>query len=98
MISPRTPRMLYGPPGPAWAGLAVCLGACAETQPPSLYFAGAYFPAWMLCAGLGVLVGLLARALMLATGLAERLPLQLWLCSALGLLAALAAARYGFDR
>jgi YtcA family len=98
MTSRHIPRVVKGPVGSGWAALPLCLAACAEPQSPSLYFAGAYFPAWMLCAGIGVLVALLARAVMVASGLAERLPLQLWLCSAIGLLAALAAARYGFDR
>lgn len=83
------------------AGLAASLllaqAGCGGTHVPSLSLAGAYFPAWMLCLGIGVVVALVARAAMLATGLAERLPLQLWLCSALGLAAALAVARIWFD-
>jgi YtcA family len=98
MTAQHFSRIMKDPVGFRWAALPLCLAACGEAQSPSLYFAGAYFPAWMLCAGIGILVALLARAAMVASGLAERLPLQLWLCSAIGLLAALAAARYGFDR
>jgi len=90
--------MRKAPPRASWVGVPLCLAACADPQSPSLSLAGAYFPAWLLCAGIGILVALLARAAMLASGLAERLPLQLWLSAAIGLLAALAASRYGFDR
>jgi hypothetical protein len=78
------------------ASLLLAQAGCSGAHAPSLPFAGAYFPAWMFCLGFGVLVALLARAAMLATGLAERLPLQLFVSTAVGLIAALALARFWF--
>ena len=58
------------------------LGGC--TGAPALVLAGAYFPAWLVCALLGVAAAVLARVLMLRSGYAQTLPWQLWVCSALG--------------
>jgi hypothetical protein len=63
--------------------LALLPGACRCA--PSIEVAGAYFPAW-LCIGLLVVVGaMLARLAMMASGLAEEMPLQLFVCLAIGL-------------
>lgn len=75
----------------------IALVGCGRASPPTLSFAGAYFPAWMLCLGISVVVALLARTVMLATGLSERLPFQLFLCSAIGAIAAFSIARVWFD-
>ena len=53
---------------------------------PSLTVAGAYFPAWLLCALAGVAGALVARSVMITTGLAQSLPLQLPVCAAIGTL------------
>lgn len=55
---------------------------------PSIAVAGAYFPAWLACALAAIFGALLARAGMLASGLAEVLPIQLLVCIAIGLLVA----------
>ena len=59
------------------------------TGAPSLTIAGAYFPAWLLCAILAVLVALLARVFMVATRLSNYIPFQLAVCFSIGIIAAL---------
>jgi hypothetical protein len=67
----------------ALAGLmAGCTGA------PSFAFAGAYFPAWLACALAGVAVALAAHIVFVAAGLAQTLPLQLFVCVSVGAAAA----------
>jgi YtcA family len=53
---------------------------------PSVTVAGAYFPAWLVCALIGALAAVLARAIFVATGLAQALPLQLLVCVSAGVL------------
>jgi hypothetical protein len=50
---------------------------------------GAFFPAWMFCALLGILAAIGVRLVFVASGLANLLPFQLLVCSSLGLCAAL---------
>jgi hypothetical protein len=57
---------------------------------PSVTIAGAYFPAWLFCAILAVVVAVVTRVLMVATGLARLLPLQLAVCISIGILVAVA--------
>lgn len=71
--------------GPVLA-LALLPGACRGA--PSVEVAGAYFPAWLSCALVAVVGAILARAAMVATGLAEVIPLQLFVCFSIGLLVA----------
>ena len=56
---------------------------------PSLTIAGAYFPAWLLCAVVAVVVAALIRVLMIATGLARYIPYQLAVCCSVGVIVAL---------
>lgn len=63
----------------ATAGLACgCAGA------PSITVAGAYFPAWLACALIGVAAALAARVVLSVSGLVSVLPLTLLVCSAVG--------------
>lgn len=50
---------------------------------------GAFFPAWMFCALLGILAAISVRLVFVASGLASLLPFQLLVCSSLELCAAL---------
>lgn len=75
---------------------ALLLGGCAGA--PSFVLFGAYFPAWMLCAGIGLLVAIAARVGLVASGLAQALPAQLFLCVAIGVLAAAVAWLVWFGR
>ena len=67
------------------------LSGCASSGAPSFVIVGAYFPAWMLCAVLGIVAAIVARAVFVATGLSAVLPFQLLVCSAIGLICALLA-------
>jgi len=61
--------------------LVLSLGGCGA---PNYNLFGAFFPAWMLCALLGIACALAARTAFVATGLSNELPHQLALCSAVG--------------
>ena len=64
------------------------LTGCSLRGAPSFVLFGTFFPAWMLVAGIGILVAIGTRAGMVATGLAEVLPLQLLVCCSAGLIVA----------
>ena len=67
---------------------ALALGGCATRGAPSYTLFGAYFPAWMFCAGIGLAAAVVARAFFEATGLAYVLPFQLFVCASIGVCAA----------
>jgi hypothetical protein len=75
------------------AGLAalpmLSLCGCSETGAPSLDIFGAFFPAWLLCAVLGIFVALGVRIFFAARNLTDVLPFQLPLCTSLGAIFAL---------
>ena len=54
---------------------------------PDFYIFGAYFPAWMLCALIGIVAAIAIRVLFVATGLSSILPFQLFVCTSVGLIA-----------
>ena len=54
-----------------------------------LTVAGAYFPAWLACATLAVLVACLARVVMVVTHLSQFIPFQLAVCTSIGTIAAI---------
>jgi hypothetical protein len=64
--------------------VSFALNGCAQRGAPSFALFGVYFPAWMLCAFLGILAAIGARVLFVATGLAAALPFQLFVCMATG--------------
>ena len=66
---------------PAFAG-------CASHGAPSFVLFGAYFPAWMLCALIGILGAIAARGIFVGSGLDSVLPFQLFVCSSVGLVIA----------
>jgi len=71
--------------------LALALGGCAERGAPTFTIAGAYFPAWMVCALIGIVAAIAARAGFIVSGVANALPFQLFVCIAIGVCAALLA-------
>lgn len=75
------------PRGVLLASLLLPAG-CGSSGAPSFSVAGAYFPGWMLCALLGVVTALVARAVLVVSGLAFVLPLQLLVCISIGCIAA----------
>src|ERR1700757_3658840 len=68
-------------------GQASCLTGCGGA--PSVTIAGAYFPAWLLCAVIAVVVAIFIRVLMFATRLADYIPCHLAVCCSLGAIVAL---------
>ena len=85
-------------PAATLALAAFTLNACAVQGAPAYTLFGAYFPAWMFCATLGILAAIVARALFVATGFASVLPLQLFVCASIGLCVALYAELTWFER
>jgi hypothetical protein len=64
---------------------ATTITGCAQRGAPSFVLFGAFFPAWMLLGGIGILAAIATRGALVATGLAEVLPLQLLVCVSAGL-------------
>jgi YtcA family len=67
------------------------LTGCGVGGAPSFVIVGSYFPGWMFCALLGIVLAVAARVGFIASGLATVLPFQLFVCSAVGLCCALLA-------
>ena len=63
---------------PDFRGDAGCDGA------PSRNILGSYFPSWMVCALIGLVLALVARAVLKATGLLQELPAPLAVLLAFG--------------
>jgi hypothetical protein len=74
------------------------LGSCAFRGAPSFVAFGAYFPGWLLCAIVGIVAASLARGIFVATGLAERLPYQFFVCLSIGVGGAALFWITGFSR
>lgn len=69
--------------------LSPCIGVLAGCgAAPSLTVVGSYFPAWLACGIIGVVAAVIARIVFVATGLADTLPLQLYVCAAIGIVVA----------
>lgn len=64
---------------------AATVSGCAQRGAPSFVFFGAFFPDWMLVAGIGILAAMGTRIALVATGLADVIPLQLLVCVSTGL-------------
>jgi hypothetical protein len=71
--------------------LSSALSGCAVRGAPSFVIAGSYFPGWMFCALIGIVAAIAVRIGFVASGLAGVLPLQLFVCAAIGLCAGLLA-------
>jgi YtcA family len=67
--------------------LSLC--GCSEAGAPSFDLFGAFFPAWLLCAVLGLFAAFGARIFFAARNLTDVLPFQLPLCTSLGAIFAL---------
>jgi hypothetical protein len=70
----------------AWGPILACaLSGCTVRGAPSFVIAGSYFPGWMFCALIGIVLAIAVRIGFVASGLAGVLPFQLFVCSAIGL-------------
>lgn len=72
-------------------GALVTTSGCSARGAPSFILLGAYFPDWIVCALLGIVAAILTRVVMVAAKISDLLPLQLFVCSAVGLVVAVAA-------
>jgi hypothetical protein len=75
-----------------WGPLLVsALSGCTVRGAPSFVIAGSYFPGWMACALIGIVLAITVRIGFVASGLAGVLPFQLFVCTAIGLCCGLLA-------
>ncbi len=74
------------------------LSGCALRGAPAFALFGSYFPAWMLCSLIGIFGAIGARLIFVISGLAQVLPLQLFVCAAVGLCCALLAWLFWFGQ
>ncbi len=71
--------------GPPLLLATTLVGGCAGHGAPSFVLVGAFFPAWMLCALIGILGAITARAIFIAVGFEGVLPFPLFVCTSIGL-------------
>jgi hypothetical protein len=67
------------------------LTGCSLVGAPSFELFGAYFPAWMLCALIGLVGAAGSRMLLTAPAMNTVIPFQLAVCTAVGVIVALLA-------
>jgi hypothetical protein len=63
------------------------LGGCERTGAPSFVLFGAFFPAWLLCAVLGLVAAAGARVLLVNPSVSAVIPYPLAVCTAVGIMA-----------
>jgi uncharacterized membrane protein YeaQ/YmgE (transglycosylase-associated protein family) len=61
------------------------LAGCVARGAPSYALFGAYFPFWLLSAVTGIVGALVAHRAFVATGYVRRVPYQLSVCTAIGI-------------
>ena len=66
----------------AWICLSGLIAGCDGA--PSRNILGSYFPSWMVCALVGIVLALVARSVLKATGLLQELPAPLAVLLAFG--------------
>lgn len=64
---------------------------CSSVGAPSFDLFGAFFPAWMLCALIGIVGAAGARAVLTTPRLNDTIPMQLAVCTSVGVIVALLA-------
>ena len=62
-----------------------CLIGCRDFGAPAFSLFGSYFPAWLACAGIGLIAAIVARVLLILVGIDEVLPWRLFVYTCLGL-------------
>jgi hypothetical protein len=78
------------------ASLQLVLTSCSSGGAPSFTLFGAFFPAWLLCGIVGIVGAVVARVAFVSSGLANTLPYQLAVCTAIGVITALLVWLIGF--
>ena len=76
--------------------MSYSLGGCSAGGAPSFDLFGAFFPAWLLCGTVGIAGAIAARAGFVSSGVANALPYQLAVCTAIGVIAGLLFWLVGF--
>ena len=71
--------------------MSCMLSGCSRGGAPSFELFGAFFPAWMLCALFGILGAASARVVLTTPAFNGAIPLQLGVCTALGVIVALSS-------
>jgi hypothetical protein len=64
------------------------LNGCSTAGAPSFELFGAFFPAWLFCGLIGLVASGVARGVFVGTGLSDLIPYQLFVCVAIGVMAA----------
>jgi YtcA family len=72
------------------------LNGCSTGGAPSFDLFGAFFPAWLLCGIAGIAGAVTARIAFVSGGVANALPYQLAVCTAIGVITALLFWLVGF--
>jgi hypothetical protein len=78
--------------------VSLSLSGCSTDGAPSFDLFGAFIPAWLLCGIIGIAGAVVARAVFVSSGVANALPYQLAVCTAIGVITALLVWLVGFGR
>jgi len=74
-------------PRPVLLGIPSCmLTGCSLAAAPSFELFGAYFPAWMLCALIGIVGAAATRVVLTSTPFSDVVPFQFAVCTAMGVI------------
>ncbi len=76
-------------------GVAFLLTACQQ-HAPTVYIAGSFFPAWLICIVFGVVGALVVRLISIKTGFEDILPLRLFFYVSVALIIAMIIGYFGF--
>jgi YtcA family len=72
------------------------MSGCSANGAPSFDLFGAFFPAWLLCGIAGIAGAVVARVAFVSSGVANILPYQPAVCTAIGVITALLFWPIGF--
>lgn len=78
--------------------ILVAVAGCAPLGAPAIPLFGAYFPAWLLCAFIGVIGAALVRVVFVAIGLDDLFPIRLPVYVAVAVIIGLLVSFFGFGR
>lgn len=79
-------------------GVALLLGGCTSAGAPSIAMFGAYFPAWLACAFVGILGAVVVRLIFILLGLDDVLPIRLPVYVAVAAAIGFSVSLLGFGR
>jgi hypothetical protein len=71
--------------------MSCTLTGCSLAGAPSFTLFGAFFPAWMLCALIGIIGAAGTRLVLTTPGISDVVPFQLAVCTAVGVIVGLLA-------